>query len=434
VKSSGARAAEGRGPRPDQGDGPPAEVLALIPARGGSRSIPRKNIVDFGGHPLIAYSIASAKAAAGVTRTIVSTDNPEIAEVARAYGAETPFLRPAEISRDDTPDLPVFTHALSWLESQEGYRPWAVVHLRPTSPLRPVGFIDHTLDLLRGHPGADCVRCMTESGENPYKMWRQGREGFMDPLLTGEFAEPYNLPRQLLPPTYWQTGNLDLVPTRTIEQKNSLTGENILPVFIERRYVLDIDTAEDLEYGLWRLGRGGLEIDAPFPAAPDRARWSKRPRLVVLDFDGVMTDNRVLVDQDGREAVWCHRADGLGLDRLVRAGVPVAVLSQEENPVVSARCAKLNLECHQGHRDKAAKLRDLALAHGLGLDEVMYVGNDVNDLACLALVGWPVAVADAHPRVLAAARIVLGRAGGRGAVRELCDLIRAGMDNGKERP
>src|SRR5512140_3943973 len=113
------------------------DTLAIIPARGGSKGIPRKNIRDVAGYPLIAYSIAAGLQARTVTRVIVSTDDEEIAAVAREWGAETPFLRPAEFAQDKTTDLPVFEHALKWLEEVEGYHPDVIVQLRPTSPIRP---------------------------------------------------------------------------------------------------------------------------------------------------------------------------------------------------------------------------------------------------------------------------------------------------------
>ncbi|HEY5903570.1 MAG TPA: acylneuraminate cytidylyltransferase family protein, partial [Anaerolineales bacterium] len=118
-----------------------SQVLAVIPARGGSKGIPRKNIRLFSGWPLLAWSIAAAQQAETVSRVIVSTDDEEIAAVGREYGAETPFLRPAEFARDDTTDLPVFEHALRWLDEHEGYRPEVVVQLRPTSPIRPRGLV-----------------------------------------------------------------------------------------------------------------------------------------------------------------------------------------------------------------------------------------------------------------------------------------------------
>src|SRR5512147_1332629 len=147
------------------------EILALIPARGGSKGIPRKNIRNFAGYPLIAWSIAAAKKAACVTRVIVSTDDPEIAAVARECGAETPFLRPAEFAQDNTTDLPVFEHALQWLAEHENYKPDIVIHLRPTSPIRPRGLIDEAVKILLAHPDADSVRGVVPAGQNPHKMW-----------------------------------------------------------------------------------------------------------------------------------------------------------------------------------------------------------------------------------------------------------------------
>jgi YrbI family 3-deoxy-D-manno-octulosonate 8-phosphate phosphatase len=157
---------------------------------------------------------------------------------------------------------------------------------------------------------------------------------------------------------------------------------------------------------------------------------SKRPlpqqvQLVVFDFDGVMTDDRVWVDQDGKEIVAANRGDGLGIAALHKAGIRMAVLSTEVNPVVAARCHKLNLQVIQGLPDKAAALRELIDEHQLNPASVIFVGNDTNDLPCFPLAGCAVAVAGAHPEVLAQADIILSHAGGEGAVRELCDRILA---------
>lgn len=148
-------------------------------------------------------------------------------------------------------------------------------------------------------------------------------------------------------------------------------------------------------------------------------------RLLVLDFDGVLTDNRVLVDETGREAVWCHRGDGWGIARLRDAALPVVVLSTEENGVVAARCRKLRVPCVQGERDKLAALRRLAAEAGVGPEAVAFVGNDVNDADCLEWVGFPIVVADAMAMVRPLARYVTALPGGHGAVREVCDWILA---------
>jgi len=243
------------------------EVLALIPARGGSKSIPRKNIRPFAGLPLIAYSIAAGLAAETVTRVVVSTDDEEIAAISRRYGAETPFLRPAEFSQDDTPDLPVFQHALQWLEANEGYRPEIVVQLRPTSPLRRTRHIDQAVLRLIERPEADAVRTVCIPFQNPFKMWRIGAGGFMVPLVETGLPEAYNMPRQALPDVYWQTGYVDAAWADTLRLKNSMTGENILPLIIGAEEWIDIDSPDDwrraerlLESGEITLGDLGFEI------------------------------------------------------------------------------------------------------------------------------------------------------------------------------
>jgi N-acylneuraminate cytidylyltransferase len=229
-------------------------VLALIPARGGSKSIPRKNIRNFAGHPLIAYSIAAGLAAETVTRVVVSTDDEEIAAISRQYGAEAPFLRPAEFSRDDTPDLPVFQHALQWLEDQEGYRPQMIVQLRPTSPLRRTRHIDQAVRRLIERPDADAVRTVCVPFQNPFKMWRIAADGFMVPLVETGLPEAYNLPRQALPEVYWQTGYVDAAWVGTLRQKNSMTGDRILPLKIGAEEWIDIDSPDD-----WRRAERLLE-------------------------------------------------------------------------------------------------------------------------------------------------------------------------------
>jgi N-acylneuraminate cytidylyltransferase len=237
------------------------EVLALIPARGGSKSIPRKNIRPFAGRPLIAYSIAAGLAAETVSRVIVSTDDEEIAAISRLYGAETPFLRPVEHSQDATPDLPVFLHALTWLAENEGYEPEIVVQLRPTSPFRRTAHIDAAVCRLLERPEADSVRTVCIPFQNPYKMWRIGPDGLLRPLLQTEHIEPYNLPRQVLPEVYWQTGYVDAAWADTLLVKNSMTGERILPLVIDPSDWIDIDSPDDWRRAERLLESGEITLD-----------------------------------------------------------------------------------------------------------------------------------------------------------------------------
>lgn len=222
------------------------DVLAVVPARGGSKGLPRKNIRQLGGHPLLAYAIAAGKQAHCVSQTICSTDSQEIQEQAEAYGAEVPFLRPVSLAQDASPDLPLFLHALDWFEEHRQWKPEFVVQLRPTSPIRFSGQVDAAVELLMNNPQATSVRAVCHAPCTPYKMWRPGSEGHefdrcMEPLLQlPGIAEPFNHPRQELPIVWWQTGGLDVIRASTI-LSGSMTGKHILPLLTDQNYAVDID-------------------------------------------------------------------------------------------------------------------------------------------------------------------------------------------------
>jgi len=400
------------------------QILALIPARGGSKGIPRKNIRSFAGYPLIAWSIAAGLQAHTVNRVIVSTDNDEIAAVAREYGAETPFMRPLELAQDHTNDLPVFEHALKWLEDIESYKPDIVIQLRPTSPIRPKDCVDSAIKILVENPEADCVRGVVPAGQNPHKMWHfNGYGKAMKPLLEVEgISEPYNAPRQVLPSIYWQTGHIDAIRIATIKLKHSLTGSMVFPLVLDPNYTVDIDTLADwAKYEA--LVYSGLEMVTP----------DKRPRhpmpqkieLIICDFDGVLTDNRVWTDQDGNESIAAYRSDSLRINELRAMGMEIMIISSEPNTVVATRAKKMGVEAIHGVgiQEKGRVMREVLKQKNIKSENVIYIGNDLNDLPCFEIAGWSVAVADAYPEVIRAADHVLAKAGGQGALRELCDLI-----------
>lgn len=398
------------------------EVLALIPARGGSKGIPRKNLRDFAGAPLIAYSIAAAIQAELVTRVVVSTDDLQIAEVARAWGAETPFIRPAQFAQDDSTDLPVFEHALQWLRENEGYQPEIVIQLRPTSPIRPIGLLDEAINKLIEHPEADCVRGVVPSGQNPFKMWQINRDGQLTPLLeVVGLSEPYNAPRQALPSTYWQTGHIDAIRANTILNKHSLTGDVILPLLIDPLYTVDIDTIEDFHNSARLIGDPRIKAVDPLKL---RRSFPGKVSHLIMDFDGVLTDDKVYIDQEGHESVRCSRSDGYGISLLKqKANIHAMILSRETNPVVTARARKLDIEVFQSVLNKKEALRTLIEERNLNPDEIIYIGNDLNDLVVLPTVGYFVCPADAHPQLLKQADMVLNHHGGKGAIRELIEKI-----------
>ncbi len=398
------------------------EVLAIIPARGNSKSIPRKNIKEFAGYPLIAYSIAAALQAKTVTRVLVSTDNEEIADVARKFGAEVPFLRPAEFAQDQTADLPVFEHALTWLKAHEGFEPDVVIQLRPTSPIRPRDCIDSAVSILLNHPDADCVRGVVLAGQNPYKMWHIQPDGILKPILTVTgVQEAYNAPRQELPSVYWQTGHIDAIRPATILKKKSMTGDVIYPLIIDPSYTVDIDTMTDWRNGEQLVMEGSLEMVLP---SNEKRTFPEKISLILMDFDGVMTDDRVWVDENGREMVAAYRGDGMGISLVQQElGIEIIVVSKEKNPVVARRCEKLHLAYYQGIDNKTTVIDAILAERKLDKKEVVYIGNDINDLECFEKVGFRVAPADAYEVIKRAADLILNKSGGMGAVREFCDLV-----------
>jgi len=219
------------------------EVLAIIPARGGSKGLPGKNVRPLAGHPLVSYSIAAGLQAKLVNRVICSTDDDEIAEIALRYGAEIPFMRPSELAQDESPDIDAFQHLLEELKTRENYRPDIIVQLRPTSPVRQPGQVDTGIELLLNNPETDSVRGVTPAPATPYKMWRIN-DDILNPLLTIDgVPEPFNMPRQALPEVWWQTGTLDIMRASVIES-GSMTRSEIRPFIVDPEHAVDIDHIE----------------------------------------------------------------------------------------------------------------------------------------------------------------------------------------------
>ena len=227
------------------------QILAIIPGRGGSKSIPRKNIRLLCGKPLIAWTIEQAKRSRLLTRSIVSTDDAEIAAVAREYGAEVPFLRPKEIAQDLSTDAEFLLHALDWLRDNEGYEPEIVLRLPPTSPLRTAEHIDRGIQKLLDTPEADAVRPICESPKHPYKLWRVAETGeWLEPFFPKEitgFDEPHNLPRQMLPKAYVHTGAMDVIRVRTLREQNSTSGKRLAHFLMDPADSVNIDYPIDFE-------------------------------------------------------------------------------------------------------------------------------------------------------------------------------------------
>jgi CMP-N-acetylneuraminic acid synthetase len=242
-------------------------VLAIIPARSGSKSIPHKNIRLINGKPMLGYSIEHAKKSKYINRIILSTDSEEYAVIGKEYGAEIPFLRPSEYATDSALDIDVFYHCLNFLQETEGYQADIVIQLRPTYPIRDIADIDSMIDILRKDNTIDSVRSIAPAKEIPYKMWHREDNGTIIPIMT-EIEECYNMPRQQLPKVYYQNACIDAVRGCIILNQHSMSGKNIYGYVMNKNF--DIDTEEE------------------FQAAEEFLKIAAGNRRFVFDIDGVI--------------------------------------------------------------------------------------------------------------------------------------------------
>ena len=378
---------------------PRSLTIAIIPARGGSKGIPRKNLCTFRGKPLICWSIEAALNAELVGRVIVSTDDVEIADISRASGAQI-VIRPAAISTDVASSEEALIHTLEAIPE----KPELTVFLQCTSPLTQSEDIDNCIRKLRDC-GADTALTASESHRF---LWKNSGEA------TGvNHDSTKRKRRQDREKEYAENGAVYVMRTEGfLKTHHRFFGKTVISKMPSTRS-WEIDSLDDIHVAeaLSKSLRGAPELPECVKA-------------VVFDFDGVMTDNAVYVSDDGKESVRCDRGDGWGINCIKKAGISMAVMSTEENPVVQARCAKLRIECfHELGDSKIECFKAWCEENGLAMSNVIYVGNDENDIACLMAAGVGVVTADAHDSAKLVADFVLSQNGGQGAVRELCDMV-----------
>ncbi|MFB6956219.1 cytidylyltransferase domain-containing protein [Streptomyces sp. NPDC056309] len=413
---------------PDAGSGAPARrVLAVIPARGGSKGVPAKNLAPVGGVPLVARAVRECRAARLVTDVVVSTDDQAIAAAARQAGAEV-VLRPAAIAGDTATSEAAVLHAMDAHEALHGAPVDVVLLVQCTSPFLRSEDVDGVAGAVV-EDGADTA--VTVAPFHGF-VWRDAAD---DPVTAGEPPDAAAAESPATEGGYGVNHDKSFRPRRQDRPQDLLeTGAAYAmaaPGFRTHRHrffgrtelvrtdparVLEIDDPHDLARA--RALAPLFDADRPgaLPTAAD-------VDAVVLDFDGTQTDDRVLIDSDGREFVSVHRGDGLGIAALRDSGLTMLILSTEQNPVVAARARKLRLPVLHGIDRKDLALKQWCEEQGIAPERVLYVGNDVNDLPCFSLVGWPVAVASAHDVVRGAARAVTTVPGGDGAIREIASWI-----------
>jgi YrbI family 3-deoxy-D-manno-octulosonate 8-phosphate phosphatase len=383
----------------------------IIPARGGSKGIPGKNLAQVQGRSLLRRAVEAARRATSVARVLISTDAADIAAEAAAAGAEI-IARPDALCGDTASSEDALLHALETLAQRGETLPDILCFVQCTSPFVSAGDIDGAIALLLA-TGSDTA--LTVARSHGF-LWRSGADTDAVGINHDKAAR---LRRQDREPEFLETGAVYVmrVPGFLTARHRFFGKTALYEVPASRAWEID----EPADLAIARTLAPLIDPDA------NPLRLPQPLGGIVFDFDGVLTDNRVIQHEDGGEAVLCDRSDGLGISMLRDAGVAMAVLSKQRNPVVAARCRKLNLPYRQGIDDKAAELA--ALAGELGVDprQLIYVGNDVNDLPAMRLAGLSIAVGDAVAAVKAEASYILSAAGGRGAVRELTDLVLAAL-------
>nr|WP_209044142.1 acylneuraminate cytidylyltransferase [Brevibacterium marinum] len=396
--SSAPDDAVGSAPATDDGAARPHRAVAIIPARGGSKGIPLKNLQKVAGISLLARAINAAKATPSIDRVVVSTDHEDIAAEAIRSGAEVSH-RPANIAGDTASSESALIYTLSHLGEDFD----TTVFMQCTSPFIDSASIDNAVTAVRDGD-ADVVFSAVEDHSF---LWRL--DDSEAAVAVGHEAG-FRPRRQDRAKHYNETGAFYVMRTDGLLEHEHRFFGRITIEEVPPEHAREIDDMSD------------LSLVRAIASTQETAQLVDVDALVT-DFDGVHTDDSAYVDEDGNEQVRIHRGDGMGVSRLVRSGLPVMILSKERNPVVTRRAEKLHADVTQGVDDKARILASWIDEQGLDATRVAYVGNDINDLEAFDVVGWPIAVADAHPKVLAAARVVLDRPGGKGAVREVCDLI-----------
>ncbi|WP_432180043.1 cytidylyltransferase domain-containing protein [Streptomyces sp. NBC_00063] len=420
---------------PEAGTAAPVRrVLAVIPARGGSKGVPAKNLAPVGGVPLVARTVRECRATRLVTDVVVSTDDAAIAAAAREAGAEV-VLRPAAIAGDKSSSEAAVLHALDAHEALQGAAVDVVLLVQCTSPFIVREDIDGVVNAIV-EKGADTAltvapfhgfvwRDADDDPAAPAAVERASVEGGTDTLVapaatSGGYGvnhdKSFRQMRQDRPQDLLETGAVYAMDASGFrEAKHRFFGRTEL-VRTDPARVLEIDDPHDLSRARALAPLFDANRPGSLPTAEDID-------AVVLDFDGTQTDDKVLIDSDGREFVTVHRGDGLGIAALRKSGLPLLILSTEQNPVVAARARKLQIPVLHGIDRKDLALKQWCEEQGIAPERVLYVGNDVNDLPCFGLVGWPVAVASAHDVVRGAARAVTALPGGDGAIREIATWI-----------
>jgi YrbI family 3-deoxy-D-manno-octulosonate 8-phosphate phosphatase len=378
------------------------DAVAVVVSRSMNEAGEQPDLMELRARALVMHSVDHALRVTHKLSVIVSTDDEHVSSCVERAGG-TVYWRKLRDGRGPSSTLDMVRSAVVAMFDEP---PGIVVVLDPAMPLRRLTDIDDAIERVRRGDVIAVVGVVEERGN----LWLAGTEclggvemGGSPTMRKVEFAEE---------PRYRETGSLYVFTWDALVAKcDSLPVEFGIQV-MDRWSSFQIASVSDLRIASWIM-----DHEAHF------VHWPDRLDLIVFDFDGVMTENGAYVDQFGSESVRVNRGDGWGIARLREAGIPMAVMSTESNPVVQRRCEKIGIECIQSVVDKRDAMQALMDRLNVSPEHVAFVGNDVNDLGALQMVGLPVVVADAHPMTISAASLVLRLDGGHGAVREFCDLV-----------
>ena len=389
-----------------------AEIVAIIPARGGSKGIPRKNIALLCGHPLISHTIRAAKQSKSVNRVFVSTDDYEIETVSRKYGAEV-IRRPADISGDEASSENALIHVLNHLHLSEKHLPEITVFLQCTAPLMTSEDIDGVVEALLKE-NADSAFAVTDFH---YFIWKMGPRGFAEAV--NHDASEKRARRQDLKPQYIETGSVYAMRTAGfLESGKRFFGKTVFHI-TPLEHHLEIDESQDLfiaESIMRRKKESRVENELLGKV--------QKIKLFITDVDGVLTDAGMYYSEKGDELKKFNTRDGMGLALLQKSGIKTAIITSEDTDLVAKRAQKLNVNfLYQGISDKLVCFEGMIRELRISPDEVCYVGDDINDSAIMQAVGLACCPADASTEIKALSHYISTLKGGEGCVREIVDKL-----------
>ncbi len=377
--------------------------VAIIPARGGSKGLRLKNLRKIAGERLICRSVKAALGSELISEVYVTTDCPQIAHAARGAGARI-ITRPTDLAGDECSSESAIQHVLLELENS-GEMPQFVAFLQCTSPFTSPEDVTNVLrPLIEGKAESTFLAVPSHGFLWKPKANDDGLEGVNHDYLG------IRQRRQDREPEYRETGAVyGFGAAAFLERLNRFIGR--VMAVESRSTPFDIDDMQDLLQANDTAGKAGRKI----PNRPIKA--------LVTDFDGVHTDGKVTVSQDGTETVRCDRRDGMGIEIARKNGLPILILSKEKNPVVEMRARKLRVECIHGCDDKLSALSDWLRTKQLHWDDIAYVGDDINDLDCLQLAGLSICPSDGVARVKSCCDLHLQTPGGAGCIREIVNYL-----------